>query len=214
MTLQTSGAIYMSQIHAEFGRGYDLNAYRNTQWWKDDGSTGLFSWAITFYEFYGKRAQPPPYVPPVDPGPPPVTPGAQEFYSNGTFYIPRYNSLTIRCDGGKGSDTNGFIYCGGGVYYGGNGGLAIKTWGPGHQVGAGTSVTVGAYANASAMGVTGFRGGDASPGAGFGGGGDCGGGLCTQAPGNGGPGGASGGDTNIVGGSAVGGGGRVRFDWS
>jgi hypothetical protein len=212
MTLHSSGAMYMSQIHGEFGRGYDLNAYRNVQWWRDDGSTGLFSGGnITMYEFYGKRSSPPPVIIPT---PPAVTPGAQEFYSNGTFYVPAYNSITLRCDGAKGSVSNGVFVCGGGVWQGGNGGLAIRTYGPGALgVGGAVSVTVGPYSNSTALGVTGFRGADGYPGGGTAGGGDCGGGICTSSPQNGGPGNASGGDTNIVGGSAIPS-GRVRFDWS
>ena len=206
MTLQSSGAIYLSQINAEFGRGLDLNSYRGTVWWTDAGSTGNFSsGSIYINEFYGKRLTQPVA---------PVVPGAQEFYSPGTFVIPPFNQLTVRCDGSKGSDANGLIYCGGGVFTGGAGGLAIKQWfAGGLTVGASYSVLVGGFVNSTAMGVTGFRGVDASAGAGFGGGGCCGGGVCTLTPSNGGYGSASGGDTNIAGGSAytV---GRVRFDWS
>ena len=54
MTLQSSGAISMSQINAEFGRGNNLNAYRGTS-----HSTGTFpSGAISFSNFYGKSVPP------------------------------------------------------------------------------------------------------------------------------------------------------------
>lgn len=56
MTLQASGAISMSQINAEFGRGNNLNAYRGTTWYTDAGGSGTFSsGAISFSEFYSKR---------------------------------------------------------------------------------------------------------------------------------------------------------------
>lgn len=59
MTLQSSGAISMSQINAEFGRGNNLNAYRGTAWYTDAGGSGTFSsGAISFNEFYSKRATP------------------------------------------------------------------------------------------------------------------------------------------------------------
>lgn len=59
MTLQASGAISISQINAEFGRGNNLNAYRGTTWYTDAGGSGTFSsGAISMSEFYGKRASP------------------------------------------------------------------------------------------------------------------------------------------------------------
>lgn len=52
--------ISMTEINAEFGRGNDLNSYRGTQWWQDDGANGLFSsGAISFAEFFSKRATDP-----------------------------------------------------------------------------------------------------------------------------------------------------------
>lgn len=60
MTLPSSGQLAMSQINAEFGRGNALNSYLSTPWWKDDGSSGVFSPNnLGFYEFYGKRATQP-----------------------------------------------------------------------------------------------------------------------------------------------------------
>lgn len=56
MTLQASGAISISQINSEFGRGNDLNSYRGTTWYTDAGSSGTFSsGAISMSEFYSKR---------------------------------------------------------------------------------------------------------------------------------------------------------------
>lgn len=56
MTLPASGALSMSAINAEFGRGYNLNAYRGTNWYTDAGGIGTFSsGAINYSDFYGKR---------------------------------------------------------------------------------------------------------------------------------------------------------------
>ena len=63
MTLPSSGALSMSAINAEFGRGNNLNAYRGTTWYTDAGGSGTFSsGAISFSEFYGKRATSPTYT--------------------------------------------------------------------------------------------------------------------------------------------------------
>lgn len=56
MTLPVSGALSMSAINAEFGRGNNLNSYRGTTWFTDAGASGTFSsGAISMSEFYGKR---------------------------------------------------------------------------------------------------------------------------------------------------------------
>lgn len=60
MTLPASGALSMSAINTEFGRGNNLNAYRGTTWYTDAGASGTFSaGAITFNDFYSKRATSP-----------------------------------------------------------------------------------------------------------------------------------------------------------
>lgn len=57
MTLQSSGAISISDINTEFGLGNNLNAYRGVTWYTDAGGSGTFSsGAISMSEFYGKRA--------------------------------------------------------------------------------------------------------------------------------------------------------------
>lgn len=60
MTLQSSGILYMSQVHQEFGWGYQMANYAGRQWYRDDGSTGYFptSW-FGMDQFYGKRATSP-----------------------------------------------------------------------------------------------------------------------------------------------------------
>jgi len=60
MTLQSSGAINMSQINSEFGRGTSLGPYRGTTWYTDSGSSGTFSsGSIAMSSFYSKRATSP-----------------------------------------------------------------------------------------------------------------------------------------------------------
>ena len=55
-TLQSSGAISINDINAEFALGNNLNAYRGVTWYTDAGSSGTFSsGAISMNEFYSKR---------------------------------------------------------------------------------------------------------------------------------------------------------------
>lgn len=62
MTLQSSGAIAMSEINSEFALGNNMNSYRGTTWWKDDATTGTFSsGSIAFSDFYSKRLTAPGY---------------------------------------------------------------------------------------------------------------------------------------------------------
>lgn len=60
MTLPSGGILEMYSINQEFGRGYDLNAYRGTPWYTDAGGSGTFSGGtISIAEFFGKRATSP-----------------------------------------------------------------------------------------------------------------------------------------------------------
>lgn len=56
MTLPASGALSLSAINTEFGRGTNLNAYRGTGWYTDAGGSGTFSTGtLSISEFYNKR---------------------------------------------------------------------------------------------------------------------------------------------------------------
>jgi hypothetical protein len=57
MTLPLSGSLSIQQINAEFGRGNDLNSYRGTVWYTDEGASGVFpiNSSISIGDFYGKR---------------------------------------------------------------------------------------------------------------------------------------------------------------
>ena len=101
MTLPAGGALTLAQIHAEFGRGTSLAAYRGVQWWTDAGGTGVFSGgAIAVAEFYAKRATSP------------VTLGSASYTSPGTygFTVPLFNTLSVTthgAGGGGGGNTPG-----------------------------------------------------------------------------------------------------------
>ena len=62
MALPSSGALSMSAINAEFGRGNNLGSYRGTQWYTAAGGSGTFpSGAISFNNFYGTQLAAPTY---------------------------------------------------------------------------------------------------------------------------------------------------------
>ena len=53
MTLPTSGALSLSQIHGEFGHGEKLSDYVGKTWHKADGSSGTFANPVKISDFYG-----------------------------------------------------------------------------------------------------------------------------------------------------------------
>lgn len=118
MTLPGPGnPLTMAQINAEFGYGFDLNAYRGKVWYYDNGVAGVFPIApfpISFSEFYSKRRATP------------VQPSVQTFTANGTFSVPAVYStivVTVRGGGGGAGGYNGSIDCGDaqGIVYGADG---------------------------------------------------------------------------------------------
>jgi hypothetical protein len=59
MAIQTNGQISISDINTEFGLGNNLNAYRTTPWYTDQGNVGNFpSNNIAMNLFYGTRKNP------------------------------------------------------------------------------------------------------------------------------------------------------------
>lgn len=166
MTLPGPGnPLTMAQINAEFGYGFNLNAYRGKVWYYDNGQVGIFPLApnpIAFADFYSKRTGNP------------VTPSEQTFASSGTFTTPAvYTIMTITVRGGGGGAAGAFgtINCGA---------ITGTTYGsPGYS---GGSSSFGVYAAASggsgglsngSSGVDGDPYNDGVPagGSGFGGGG-------------------------------------------
>ena len=56
MPLPSSGVISLLDINNEFGRGYDLNSYRGTQYYTSSAGPFTFSsGTITFADFYGTQ---------------------------------------------------------------------------------------------------------------------------------------------------------------
>ncbi len=106
MPTPASGAISMSDINANFGRGTDLNAYRNTIWYQPASLTfGYFnSGTISMSDFYNKQ------------GTDPAGSGASDYTSPGTYFfvVPLFrNFLQIQVWGAGGA--GGEYVSGGGV---------------------------------------------------------------------------------------------------
>ena len=106
MTLPAGPTITLNQINGEFGRGYDLNAYRGVRWWYDNAFTGTFPSApnsIAMNAFYSTRSTSP------------VSGGTYGPYGpgGGPFTVPVYTVLTIlaRGAGGGGSGYTGVNTC-------------------------------------------------------------------------------------------------------
>ncbi|MFO1151006.1 MAG: hypothetical protein U1E62_21740 [Alsobacter sp.] len=151
MALQASGAIWMSQIQTEFGRGNNLNAYRGTQYYQgaSGGPFNFPSGTIRFSDFYSKAKNNP------------VTPGSTVITTlgNGSFVVPNFNTLTITAEGPQGAPGSGGT-CGGSA--GGRGGLARNVFTAG-QVAVGSTIAYSVNGNAAAGSLTGYAGGTGSP---------------------------------------------------
>ena len=107
MTLPGPGnPLTMAQINAEFGYGFNLNAYRGQIWYYDNGQSGIFPSApssIGFSDFYSKRRSSP------------IVPTTVTLTSSGTFTVPSvYTVMTVivRAGGGGAGGANGSINCG------------------------------------------------------------------------------------------------------
>lgn len=191
MPTPSSGPISMADINANFGRGTDLNAYRNTIWYQPNSlNYGYFnSGSISMSDFYNKQ------------GSDPAGSGAVDYTANGTYYfsVPLYrNFLQIQVwgAGGAGGEYNssqGFaaggqesrVYLPNGTQIygsGGGGGQAAQTSRFGGNVygagGAGGGASGGNQQNTG--GENGFAGQDG----GMGGGSPNGGGATGSPPGS------------------------------
>lgn len=118
MTLPGPGTpLTMAQINAEFGYGFNLDAYRGKIWFYDDGQSGIFPVSpdpISFFDFYSKRRASP------------VTPTTVTFNESGIFVVPSvYTVMTVvvRGGGGGAGGANGTLNCGSiqGTTYGSDG---------------------------------------------------------------------------------------------
>lgn len=158
MGTPTSGAISINNINSVFGRGNDLNSYRNTLWYQPSSIVmGTFSsGALALGDFYNKQATDP------------VSPGSSTLTTPGTttFTIPLFrNSLTVAVWGAGGGgggygDSPGSSYAGG-SQYGATGGASafygpttlLANGGTGGQT-AGTSTGGGVSNGAAGTGGT------------------------------------------------------------
>lgn len=155
MTIKSSGPLSLAEINAEFGRGYNLNAHRNIQWWLDDNTTGRFSsGSIGMNEFYGKRSTP-------------VITSGSFYRSNAgpaTLQLPYFNYVTVEIWGGGG----------GGGYSTGYGGTSAVGIGPFYMEaygGQGAQVPFDPRRNNQIGGGGGYAGGGQYNASGYSGGG-------------------------------------------
>jgi hypothetical protein len=200
MTIKSSGTLSLAEINAEFGRGYNLNAHRNIQWWLDNNSTGLFSsGSIGMNEFYGKRSTPV------------ITTGSyyRSIEGAGSFQLPYFNQVNVEIwgGGGGGGSSGGYVAQAAGTSTVAMGPYYMEAYGghPSQHVwdarrtnlgGGGPGYAVGGQFNAQGFSGGGgqyYTGGNGG-GANFGGGGSAGSYWNQGLPGSGGePGGGGGG---------------------
>ena len=164
MPTPSSGAISMLDINANFGRGTDLNAYRNTIWYQPASLTfGYFnSGTISMSDFYNKQ------------GTDPAGSGASDYTSPGTYFfvVPLFrNFLQIQVWGAGGA--GGEYVSGGGVVASG---AESRVYMPNGEQVAGLGGGGGQNAQTSRFGGNVFGAG--------GGGGGAGGGTTGSAPGS------------------------------
>jgi len=144
VTLPSGGnnpPISINDLNTEFGRGFNLNAYRNTRWYKEDNSRGFFSaGVIDLDDFYGTRVNSP-----VVAGSATLTRAA---WNNVKYSIPMFNNLSVTTYSGTGGTAGQAGDCNGGGA-GGTGGST--SFGGNATTGTGAA---GAY-GASTTAVTG-----------------------------------------------------------
>lgn len=114
MTLPGPGnPLSIREINAEFGWGYNLNAYRGRRYYYADGRTGTFpDGEISISDFYSKQNQNP------------VTPSTVTFNRSGVFVVPHtYTTMivTVRGGGGGAGGSQGRNQCLDAVTYGNDG---------------------------------------------------------------------------------------------
>ena len=114
MTLPGPGnPLSMREINAEFGWGYNLDAYRGRRYYYADGRTGTFPTdAISFSDFYSKQNQNP------------ITPSTVTFTQSGVFVVPHtYTTMivTVRGSGGGAGGSQGRNQCLDQITYGNDG---------------------------------------------------------------------------------------------
>ena len=158
MPTPSSGPISIGVINQNFGRGTNLNAYRNTIWYQPNSLTfGYFSGgAINLSDFYNKQ--------PNDP----AGSGAADFNSPGTYYwtVPLFrNFIQIQVWGGGGAggpyDRNGGYAPAGGNSYVAFPGGQMNAYGGGGGQGAATDRFGGTRFGAGGYGA-GSNGGNAN----------------------------------------------------
>lgn len=107
MTLPSSNnnpPISLADLNTEFGRGFNLNAYRSTRWFKEDNSRGFFSaGTIDLDDFYGTRVNSP-----VVAGSATLTRAA---WNGKNYPFPMFNNLSVTAYSGSGGTSGNTGNC-------------------------------------------------------------------------------------------------------
>lgn len=151
----SNSSISFKEIQDEFGRGFNLNAYRNTSWFTDQNESGSFPNApISFSDFRSKRKNSP------------VTANSVVITADVEYTVPLFNTMkiTIRGAGGGGHGHRGIPWGnpgGGGTAGGSTAFGSYGTAGGGDSAGNGVDGEDAAGADGGSAGGVGFgSGGD------------------------------------------------------